>query len=92
MSKYVAYFRVSTDRQGASGLGLEAQQAAVIQYADGIIHSFTEIESGKHDDRPQLQARLLTCPLRPRPPVPEYFTRPWPSLDETYRLPAICMV
>jgi len=34
--------------------------------------------------RAQLQARLLTCPLRPRPPVPEYFTRPWPSLDETF--------
>jgi DNA invertase Pin-like site-specific DNA recombinase len=61
MSKYVAYFRVSTDRQGASGLGLEAQQAAVIQYADGIIHSFTEIESGKHDDRPQLQAAIAMC-------------------------------
>jgi DNA invertase Pin-like site-specific DNA recombinase len=54
MSKYVAYFRVSTDRQGASGLGLEAQQAAVI-------HSFTEIESGKHDDRPQLQAAIAMC-------------------------------
>jgi DNA invertase Pin-like site-specific DNA recombinase len=61
MSKYVAYFRVSTDRQGASGLGLEAQQAAVIQYTDGIIHSFTEIESGKHDDRPQLQAAIAMC-------------------------------
>ena len=36
------------------------------------------------EQRAQLQARLLTCPLRPRPPVPEYFTRPWPSLDETF--------
>lgn len=61
MSKYVAYYRVSTDRQGASGLGLEAQRAAVTQYTDGIIHSFTEIESGKHDDRPQLQAAIAMC-------------------------------
>ena len=61
MTKFVAYFRVSTERQGQSGLGLEAQQAAVKQYADSIIHSFTEIESGKHDDRPQLQAAIAMC-------------------------------
>lgn len=61
MNKYVAYYRVSTERQGQSGLGLEAQQTAVKQYADGIIHSFTEIESGKHDDRPQLQAAIAMC-------------------------------
>ena len=59
--KFVAYYRVSTERQGQSGLGLEAQQAAVKQYADGIIHSFTEIESGKVDDRPQLQAAITMC-------------------------------
>ncbi len=51
MNKYVAYFRVSTTKQGQSGLGLEAQQDAVKQYADSIIHSFTEIESGKNDSR-----------------------------------------
>jgi DNA invertase Pin-like site-specific DNA recombinase len=61
MTKFVAYFRVSTERQGQSGLGLEAQQAAVKQYADSIIHSFTEIESGKHNDRPQLQAAIAMC-------------------------------
>lgn len=59
--QYIAYYRVSTERQGQSGLGLEAQQAAVKQYADGIIHSFTEIESGKVDDRPQLQAAIAMC-------------------------------
>lgn len=59
--KFVAYYRVSTDRQGQSGLGLEAQQAAVKQYADSIIHSFTEIESGKNDDRPQLAAAIALC-------------------------------
>lgn len=61
MTKYIAYFRVSTERQGQSGLGLEAQQAAVKQYADSITHSFTEIESGKHDDRPQLAAAIALC-------------------------------
>jgi DNA invertase Pin-like site-specific DNA recombinase len=58
---YIAYYRVSTDKQGASGLGLEAQQAAVQAYAADIIHSFTEIESGKNDHRPQLQAALAMC-------------------------------
>jgi hypothetical protein len=36
------------------------------------------------EQRAQLRARLLNCTLRPRPPVPEYFTRPWPSLGETF--------
>jgi len=58
MEKYVAYYRVSTDKQGASGLGLEAQQAAVASYATQIVHSFTEIESGKDNDRPQLAAAI----------------------------------
>lgn len=61
MTKYVAYYRVSTKRQGQSGLGLEAQQALVQPYADGILHSFTEVESGKVDARPQLDAALAMC-------------------------------
>ena len=61
MAKYVAYFRVSTSKQGQSGLGLEAQQEAVQQYADSIIHSFTEIESGKNDSRIQLAAAIELC-------------------------------
>jgi DNA invertase Pin-like site-specific DNA recombinase len=61
MTKYVAYFRVSTTKQGQSGLGLEAQQEAVKQYADSIIHSFTEIESGKNDSRIQLAAAIELC-------------------------------
>jgi DNA invertase Pin-like site-specific DNA recombinase len=63
--KFVAYFRVSTDRQGQSGLGLEAQRAAVLSYLDGgnwtMVAEFTEIESGKHADRPQLVAALAAC-------------------------------
>jgi len=61
MTKYVAYFRVSTAKQGRSGLGLEAQQEAVKHYADSIIHSFTEIESGKNDSRIQLAAAIELC-------------------------------
>lgn len=61
MTKYVAYFRVSTTKQGQSGLGLEAQQESVKQYADSIIHSFTEIESGKNDSRIQLAAAIELC-------------------------------
>ena len=54
----VAYFRVSTKKQGESGLGLEAQQAAVTTFAEqrgaGILAAYTEVESGKLADRPEL--------------------------------------
>lgn len=59
--KFVAYFRVSTDRQGRSGLGLEAQRSAVTGYVAGrgeVLGEFTEVESGCKVDRPQLQAAL----------------------------------
>jgi DNA invertase Pin-like site-specific DNA recombinase len=61
MTKYIAYYRVSTKAQGQSGLGLEAQQALVAPYGDDILHAFTEVESGKNDDRPQLAAALELC-------------------------------
>src|SRR6476646_7003751 len=65
---FVAYYRVSTARQGASGLGLEAQRKAVADYLAGsnceIIGEFTEIESGRKDDRPKLQEALRACRLR----------------------------
>ncbi len=61
MTKYIAYYRVSTKAQGQSGLGLEAQQSLVAPYGDDIIHSFTEVESGKNDGRPQLAAALDMC-------------------------------
>jgi hypothetical protein len=54
--KFVAYYRVSTDRQGKSGLGLEAQRGAVASYLNGgdwqIVSEFTDVESGKRADRP----------------------------------------
>jgi DNA invertase Pin-like site-specific DNA recombinase len=60
--KIVTYTRVSTDRQGRSGLGLEAQEAAISTYAAAnaarIVGSFTEVESGRNNARPQLQAAL----------------------------------
>jgi DNA invertase Pin-like site-specific DNA recombinase len=63
--KFVAYSRVSTDRQGKSGLGLEAQREAVLAYLDGgnwqLVGEFTEVESGKRSDRPQLAAALAAC-------------------------------
>ena len=63
--KFVAYFRVSTDRQGKSGLGLEAQREAVMNYLDGgrwtLIGEFTEVESGKRNDRPELVKALAAC-------------------------------
>ena len=65
MTVYVEYYRVSTAKQGDSGLGLEAQQEAVRQFlkkADRTIRPpFIEIESGKKCDRPQLLAALGVC-------------------------------
>lgn len=64
--KVVAYYRVSTDRQGRSGLGLDAQRAAVrslIEASGGWppVAEFTEAESGRKVDRPQLAAALAAC-------------------------------
>lgn len=64
MIELVAYYRVSTDRQGHSGLGLEAQKQAVLAYAAGrgeLIAEFTEIESGRRNDRPELHQALELC-------------------------------
>lgn len=65
--RYVAYYRVSTVKQGRSGLGLEAQEEAVMHYIqqqDGeILASFTEVESGKRNDRPELAKALRHCRL-----------------------------
>jgi DNA invertase Pin-like site-specific DNA recombinase len=68
-SKYVAYYRVSTSRQGTSGLGLEAQRDAVTRFMAGTRHKlvaeFTEVETGKGSDaldrRPQLREAIATA-------------------------------
>jgi DNA invertase Pin-like site-specific DNA recombinase len=63
--KFIAYFRVSTDKQGKSGLGLEAQRKSVLDYLNGgrweLVQEFVEVESGKHNERPQLGAALAAC-------------------------------
>lgn len=60
--KIIAYKRVSTARQGRSGLGLEAQEKAIEEFAASskaqVIESFTEVESGKRNDRPALDKAL----------------------------------
>lgn len=67
---FVAYYRVSTDRQGRSGLGLDAQRATAEAYVAGvsggeILAEYTEVESGKRNERPQL-ARALDAAKRRR--------------------------
>jgi len=65
--KYVSYLRVSTARQGKSGLGLEAQREAVSNYLNGgrwtLVAEIIEVESGKRNDRPQLAKALRLCRL-----------------------------
>ncbi len=58
MARYVSYIRVSTKRQGKSGLGLEAQQEAIRMFLEArggdVLAEFREVESGAHNDRPEL--------------------------------------
>lgn len=65
--KIVSYIRVSTEKQGRSGLGLEAQQAAIDAYVSSygaiILGAYVEVESGRRDNRPQLQAALKQAKL-----------------------------
>lgn len=59
--RFVSYLRVSTERQGQSGLGLEAQRAAIAVYTSGrgdLAAEFVEVESGKRSDRPELEKAL----------------------------------
>jgi DNA invertase Pin-like site-specific DNA recombinase len=65
MGQYVAYYRVSTDKQGKSGLGLDAQKAAVRDYTDRhqgeLVADFVEVESGSRSDRTALTQALAQC-------------------------------
>jgi DNA invertase Pin-like site-specific DNA recombinase len=65
--KFIAYYRVSTDKQGRSGLGLEAQRSAVASYLNGgtwqIVAEYTEVESGRRSDRPELDKALAAARL-----------------------------
>lgn len=63
--EFIAYYRVSTDKQGRSGLGLEAQRQAVLDYLNGggweLLAEFTEVESGSKNQRPKLKEALNLC-------------------------------
>ena len=61
--RFVSYLRVSTDKQGRAGLGIEAQRELVKRHLgeEGPIQEFVEVESGKRTDRPQLAAALAAC-------------------------------
>jgi DNA invertase Pin-like site-specific DNA recombinase len=65
--RFISYLRVSTDQQSQSGLGIEAQRAAVEQYLNGgdwtLLEEFVETESGKNSARPQLAKALAHCKL-----------------------------
>ncbi len=65
LKKYVAYYRVSTRKQGVSGLGLESQKAIVEKYVGSVggelINSFTEVESGRKQSRQELSKAVETC-------------------------------
>ena len=65
--KFISYLRVSTARQGVSGLGLEAQREAVSRYLNGgswtLVQEIVEVESGKRNDRPQIAEALRLCRL-----------------------------
>lgn len=61
MANYIGYIRVSTKKQGTSGLGLEAQESSVTKFVNGhgkLLATYTEIESGKRSDRPELAKAL----------------------------------
>lgn len=64
LKSYIAYYRVSTEEQGQSGLGLLSQQRDVRQFAESngeLVGEFTEIESGKKNDRKHLDAAIDMC-------------------------------
>jgi hypothetical protein len=65
MSANIAYYRARSDRQGASGLGLDAQRAAVPRHLGchgRLVNGYTEIENGRrHTNRPQMLAALEEC-------------------------------
>lgn len=65
--RFVAYYRVSTAKQGISGLGLDAQKQTVAEFLNGgsweLIAEFTEVESGRRADRPELEKAIAHCRL-----------------------------
>ena len=59
---YVSYLRVSTDRQGATGYGIDAQREAIQRFTQqSVLAEYVEVESGKNDNRPQMALALEHC-------------------------------
>jgi DNA invertase Pin-like site-specific DNA recombinase len=65
--RFISYLRVSTDKQGRAGLGVDAQRKAVADYLNGgqwhLLREYVEVESGKVNDRPELAKALAQCKL-----------------------------
>lgn len=64
MKRYVAYYRVSTAKQGRSGLGIDVQRDTVLRFINGgaeLVEEYTEVESGRKSDRPALANALRHC-------------------------------
>lgn len=63
--KFVAYYRVSTTKQGINGLGMDAQRDAVAKYLNGgdwkLIAEFAEVESGKRNNRQEMEKAIALC-------------------------------
>ena len=63
--RFIAYYRVSTEQQGMHGNGMAAQRKAVEDYLNGgrwkLVAEFTEVESGKRSDRPELAKAIAAC-------------------------------
>lgn len=63
--KFVAYYRVSTTKQGINGLGMDAQRNAVMNYLNGgnwkLVAEFAEVETGKRNDRQELAKAIAAC-------------------------------
>lgn len=66
--RFIAYYRVSTAKQGRSGLGMDAQRAAVTAYLNGgawrLLGEYAEVETGKDNSRPQLARAMEACRLK----------------------------
>jgi DNA invertase Pin-like site-specific DNA recombinase len=66
--KFFSYLRVSTDKQGERGYGIDAQRKAVLDYLNGgnweLLGEFVEVESGKRKDRPKLAEAIAACKKR----------------------------
>jgi DNA invertase Pin-like site-specific DNA recombinase len=88
--KFVAYYRVSTKRQGRSGLGLDAQREAVERYLNGgnweLAAEFTEVVSGRTAERPELELALGACRLYGATLVVARFDRLYRNAGALYRL------